>query len=103
MSFSNEQVDSTADGGIFNFYAELPSWMEHEDVSMALLELDASVRGIQDPPVATIFSDSPQPEHVNIEDYRRFYVEFESGATTDDMIAALRFTTDAIKKFRYQK
>lgn len=102
MSFSNEQVDASADGGVFNFYCELPGWMSHDDVGMALVELDASVRGIKEPPVATVFSDSPQPGSVNIEDYRKFYVEFEPGATTEDMITALRITTDAIKKFRYQ-
>lgn len=99
MSFSNEHIGGGADGGIFNFIGELPEWMSHDDVSMALLEMDASVRGIKEPPVAkvdlTSFEDSP------IEDYRKFYVEFESEATSEDIVAAVRIATDAIKKHRY--
>lgn len=103
MSFTNEAVGGGADGGIFNFYGELPAWMSHEDISMALVEMDAGVRGIQEPPVAKVFNDSPQPEQVNVEDYRRFYVEFEDRATSQDMVAALQIVTDAIKKFRYSE
>lgn len=101
MSFSNEAVGGGADGGIFNFYGELPAWMERDDISMALLEMDTNVRAIQEPPVAKVFNASSDPEHDTAEDYRRFYVEFEDGATAQDMITALTLVTDAIKKFRY--
>lgn len=99
MSFSNEHIGGGADGGIFNFIAELPEWMGHDEVSMAYVEMDASICGIQEPPVAKL--DLSFCEKSAIEDYRKFYIEFENSATVDDIIAAVRIVADAIKKYRY--
>jgi len=101
MSFSNEAIGPGNDGGIYNIFGELPAWMNHQDVGMALVEMDTSVRGIQEPPIAKIFSDSVDPEQVNIEDYRHFYVEFADAATAEDVVTAVRLVSEAIKKFRY--
>jgi len=101
MSFSNEHIGGGADGGIFNFYVDLPEHMDHDEVSKLLLEVDANVQGITEPPVAKVFNDSLTPENEPIEDYRKFYVEFESNATEEDVIAAVRIVAGAIKKVRY--
>ncbi len=101
MSFSNEHIGGGADGGVFNMYIELPSWMNHEDVGTALVEIDASVQGIKEPPVAKVHSDYPRPAQIDIEDYRRFYVEFEDYATEEDIKAAVQIVSGAIKKLRY--
>ncbi len=99
MNFSNEAIGSGSDGAIFNFYGELPMWMNHDEVSAAYAELDASVRGIKDPPVASI--NPPFFEDADIEDYRRFYVEFEESATGEDIAAAVHLVANAIKRFRH--
>lgn len=100
MSSDKEAFDCGPQGGIFNFYCELPAHLKRDEIGLALLEIDSNIRGIQEPPVASLFSDMPEPEHVALEDYRRFYIEFHENATQADIVSALDIVTGAIRRLR---
>lgn len=93
---------SSQDGGILNMYYELPHTLNEQEVGFALIELDAEISGMQEPPVARVSSDfvafNPENELDNIEDYRKFYVEFTKEATEKDAHAALTIVMGAIRR-----
>ncbi len=100
MTFSNEHIGSGADGAIHNLFAEFPTWMEHADIDSSISEIDAGVQAIKEPPVAKVLFPVTELGG-DIEDYRKFYVEFDSEATAEDIFEAVRIVSGAIKKFRY--
>jgi len=85
-------------GGILNIYAELPEWLENVDVEFAILEIDANIQGMKNPPVAQVLHASLDPSVTP--EFRRFYVEFQDDATIEDIFTATRIVIDSLKRFR---
>jgi hypothetical protein len=100
VSFSTESIGGGADGCIFGFSGEFPMGMKPSEVELALLELDTGIRGIHEPPIATVNSmcETEGPE----EDRRRFTVEFEAEATKSHMIEAFEIVTQALQGYRHR-
>ena len=98
MSFTNEAVGGGSDGSIENIEAGLPLWMQEDDIENAYDEIWEQIAQIKDPPVASMYPVST----ASLEDHRRFFVEFESHATIEDIIAVVGIVGGALKRLRYQ-
>ena len=84
---------TNTNGNVLNFYCELPHHLGIEGIGSALLEIDLAIRGIAEPPIASVstgFASGNSIERLEdeIEDYRRFYVDFEPHATEQDVSTA---------------
>lgn len=91
------------DGSILNFYCELPHSLDARECGDALLEIDIEITGMTMPPVASVGTHfvggaSFESLEAEIEDYRRFYVEFEPHATEVDAANAVRIVFGALKR-----
>lgn len=93
---------SEIDGGILNLYCELPHGLRASEIGSALLGIDLEVTGMREPPVARVRSvfgaNSDETLTNEIADYRRFYVEFEPGATANDVITATGIVYAALQR-----
>lgn len=90
-------------GNILNFYCELPHSLDIEEIGDALLDIDREVTGMVEPPVASVgthFVAGTTRESLEreIEDYRRFYIDFEPHATEIDVANAASIVFGALKR-----
>lgn len=91
-------------GNILNFYCELPTSLDIKGIGEALLEIDIEVTGMTEPPVASVgthFVGGAAPESLDepeIEDYRRFYINFEPNATEADVAKVAHIVFGALKR-----
>lgn len=94
--------DTNPEGGVLNFYCELPHNLDAEEIGFALFELNNQISNIHEPPVARVDSPftsfNPDNGSDSIEEYSRFYVEFTDQATTEQMHTALGIVMGAVRR-----
>ncbi len=90
------------EGSILSLFCELPHTLDAQRVGFALLELEAEIGSMREPPVASIqslYGAVDMEDKANaLEDYRRFYVEFTKHATEEDMHAAVSVVMSAMRR-----
>ena len=99
---NNFPPDTNPEGGVLNFYCELPHNLDAEEIGFALFELNNQITSIHEPPVARVDSPfmafNPDNDIDSIEDYSRFYVEFTDQAAAEHVHTALGIVMSTMRR-----